>query len=435
MARRVRSTGRGEVTTEAFPEPYIGPLSPDRGEPRVVALGLNPGEADISFQGRGGVFEQEIVDQGGYAAWASTAPYLREPWRSAHRHNRYSADLRTFAQRWTLDASVRSEDVLVFELYPWHSDKVTAEIHVDPQVIEKFIWEPLAEIDTDTVFAFGKDWAAVALDLGLAETRAAVRFAVPSRRLRTFELRSGQRLAIVWQPGYSGPPGENDVEALREALRASRRPDDSTAVLLAGKNEQSYEVRKRQSAARRPSPLVVPQSAPSSTREKTRYAHLHAFAELVDAGLGQKGFGRVGVPKSLRFMWARWPDGLWFREHTQQGDLHFNITDDELSVRVHIDTFHGDRPRNEAALDIIQEHVQHDLLARLPAFEDIDWRAARGGNNQVCAVKTVGGVRRGDPHKDAEWAVAAASAWLEALKRHPVGDLHELVERRFNQRR
>ena len=38
----------GSVTREAMPEPYIG-----RWEaPRMVTLGLNPGEADVSFQGR-----------------------------------------------------------------------------------------------------------------------------------------------------------------------------------------------------------------------------------------------------------------------------------------------------------------------------------------------------------------------------------------------
>src|SRR5437762_3196655 len=79
--------GAGTVTTEAFPEPYIGPLAPEDGEPRVVALGLNPGPADLNFQGRKGVFEREIQDSGSFAKWAVTEPYLRRPWRDRHPRN------------------------------------------------------------------------------------------------------------------------------------------------------------------------------------------------------------------------------------------------------------------------------------------------------------------------------------------------------------
>jgi hypothetical protein len=37
-----RGSGRGVVSTEASPEPYIGPLRTSHGNPRLVALGLNP---------------------------------------------------------------------------------------------------------------------------------------------------------------------------------------------------------------------------------------------------------------------------------------------------------------------------------------------------------------------------------------------------------
>src|SRR4051812_2819172 len=73
-------SSRGAVTDAAFPEPYIGPLDPAHGQPRLVALGLTPGEADLGYQGRHGVFKQEIARAGGYAAWAAPEPYLREPW-------------------------------------------------------------------------------------------------------------------------------------------------------------------------------------------------------------------------------------------------------------------------------------------------------------------------------------------------------------------
>jgi hypothetical protein len=45
--------GDGQVTRDAFAEPYGGDL---RGTPRMVILGLNPGQACPDFQGRDGIF-------------------------------------------------------------------------------------------------------------------------------------------------------------------------------------------------------------------------------------------------------------------------------------------------------------------------------------------------------------------------------------------
>ncbi|MDX6244537.1 MAG: hypothetical protein QOE76_2260 [Frankiales bacterium] len=211
--------GRGTVTTEAFPEPYLGPLSTAAGQPRVVALGLNPGEADLRFQGRDGVFAGEIAERG-FSQWAVTEPYLREPWAGAHRRNRYHEGLRTFARRWTGDPDVGSRDVLVMELFPWHSDKVTATMSPSPRLIDRFIWQPIAELDVPVVFAFGAPWRRVAGALGLPELDVASDFSTPARRLRVFALPGGQRLVVVWQAGYAGPPGAPDVALLTRALGA-----------------------------------------------------------------------------------------------------------------------------------------------------------------------------------------------------------------------
>lgn len=214
-------SGRGAVTTQALPEPYIGPLDPVHGEPRVVALGLNPGEADPAFQGRDGVFAREMTERSGYAAWAVTEPYLREPWRSRHRPNRYHLALRDFARRWTGDGDARSRDVLVFELYPWHSDKVTATMAPSSDLIDRYVWAPIANCDAPVVFAFGAQWQRVATDLRLPEERLDHTLSVAARRARVFRLPSGQRLAVVWQAGYNGPPGAPDVALLKAALRGS----------------------------------------------------------------------------------------------------------------------------------------------------------------------------------------------------------------------
>jgi hypothetical protein len=99
------------------------------------------------------------------------------------------------------------------------------------------------------------------------------------------------------------------------------------------------------------------------------------------------------------------------------------VYNDRIALRVHIDAFHGDRALNNLALDILQAAITDDLHERLPRNDGIDWRAARGGNNQVCAVYRRGGVAANDPAADAKWVVDSAGAWLYALMAHPLPDL------------
>jgi hypothetical protein len=114
--------------------------------------------------------------------------------------------------------NIRSRDVLVLELFPWHSSKVTAAMRPDSALVERYVWRPLADIDIPVVFAFGKHWLSVVQGLNLLEQPVNASFSSASRWLRVFTLPSGQRLAVVWQSGYSGPPGPNDTQALRQAL-------------------------------------------------------------------------------------------------------------------------------------------------------------------------------------------------------------------------
>src|SRR2546423_817081 len=71
-ASAYRGTGRGEVEADAFPEPFLGALE----RPAGVFLALNPGRADLSFQGRQSIFADEIRAAGSYSAWATSWPYL-----------------------------------------------------------------------------------------------------------------------------------------------------------------------------------------------------------------------------------------------------------------------------------------------------------------------------------------------------------------------
>ena len=157
---------------------------------------------------------------------------------------------------------------------------------------------------------------------------------------------------------------------------------------------------------------------------------MHASAEAASPGLVRIGLGPVRVPASLRFMPIRLPADLWYTEHTQNGDLHVSATGSSISVRMHIDTFHGSRPLNEAALDIVQGEIEPDLRKLAPADTDFDWRAARGGNNQVLALtSSTGGPNHGVPEQAARWVVEAANAIVTTLRHHPIPDLRERAER------
>ena len=213
-----RGAGRGAVITDATPEPYVGPLATRHGSPRLIALGLNPGPADLYFQAPGGVFTGEYERLGGFSNWAVTEPYLRDPWLAAHRRNRYHQNLRAFARTWVEDPALGSRDVLVLEPYPWHSDRATSAMAPPSDLIDEFVWQPIAEIDLPEVIAIGSDWQRVVQRLGLPELPLDVEFTDRTRRARAFALPSGQRLAVTWHQASNSPPNTLDAQALRRAL-------------------------------------------------------------------------------------------------------------------------------------------------------------------------------------------------------------------------
>ncbi len=210
----------GSVTKEAMPEPYIG-----RWEaPRMVTLGLNPGEADVSFQGRNGIFAEEIGELGCYSAWAATDPYGQPAWEDRHRINRYRRELVKFARRWTDDDDLSGADLLVVEMYPWHSKNVTATMRPPASVLDEFVWAPLAEIVVPLFFAFGAEWALMCEQLGLKQEcrwgRGGKDLGSPvkSRTVITYRLNDEQRIVVCWQQSYAGPPRAEDVTRLRAVL-------------------------------------------------------------------------------------------------------------------------------------------------------------------------------------------------------------------------
>jgi 5-methylcytosine-specific restriction endonuclease McrA len=110
--------GDGQVTRDAFAEPYGGDL---RGTPRMVILGLNPGRACLDFQDRNGIFAREIRERGSYSAWAAAFPYLGEEWSRVKGRNRYAWSRLRFAREWLQDQELAADRLLTLELYPWQS--------------------------------------------------------------------------------------------------------------------------------------------------------------------------------------------------------------------------------------------------------------------------------------------------------------------------
>ena len=201
--------GAGQVTRDGFAEPYLGDLA---GSPRIVTLGLNPGRFHAGLQSRDGTFAGEIRELGSYRAWATGNPYLGEVWESLHGPNRYHRNRLGFARHWLDDQSVEGRDVLTMELYPWHSTKVTAAMRPPAEVVDEFIWQPLAELEVSEAFAFGKPWLRICETLGLPMVGRwgtggdSLGSPVASRTVVGFELPSAQWVLVCWQSGYAGPP-------------------------------------------------------------------------------------------------------------------------------------------------------------------------------------------------------------------------------------
>ncbi|MEV8267707.1 hypothetical protein [Microbacterium sp. NPDC076911] len=210
-------TGRGKVRLDVFPEPYTGRLLGN--DAPVVMLGLNPGAAVPRFQAPGGIFVEQLKTMR-YSEWAASVPYASREWEALAGRNRFYQNRFAFARRLLNSPRWNASDGVYFELYPYHSSGVTAKMQPPGAVLREFVLDPIAELDTPHVFAFGKPWFGVPERLGLPAGRTlAAEWTTPSREARVYPLPSGQDLIVMAQNGYAGPPGERDTEALARALR------------------------------------------------------------------------------------------------------------------------------------------------------------------------------------------------------------------------
>jgi hypothetical protein len=173
-------------------------------------------------------FAADIRKLGSYSAWMNSWPYLAPRWEATKGYNRYTRSRLEFGRRFLEEPNLDLEDLLMMELYPWHSTSVTAAIRPPAEIIDRFVWQPLAEHPTAFIFAFGKPWLNVCHDLKLRKVVRLGRGGEPlgskvaSKSIAVFEPPSGQWVVVVWQSGYAGPPGGDDALRLREILMAAR---------------------------------------------------------------------------------------------------------------------------------------------------------------------------------------------------------------------
>lgn len=210
--------GAGTVDMTVMPEPYIGPLAA-RNTPALVMLGLNPGAPAPTFQSMQGIYTQRVRETS-YGDWAKSGPYTDAAWEEAHGRNRYHQSRLSFARRLHSDNSIQAQELLYIELYPFHSKSVTAAITPPADLLNRFILDPINELETPFIFAFGKPWLKAATNLGLGDGhQLPVDWTTASRTALMFPLTRNQHLVVVTQLGYAGPPGATDTDALAAALR------------------------------------------------------------------------------------------------------------------------------------------------------------------------------------------------------------------------
>jgi len=224
---------------DAMPEPFNGRL--DR-KPKAILLALNPGNAFMGreswmghqlmpdLQSRKGLFSQQIREcDGSYTKWARQ-PFDWPALNGGSPHPFVTSRMR-FVNDWT-EEIVEPDEVVWFDLYPWHS-KSWSSIDVRGtevrNLIDKYVAQPIAALASDWTFAFGKPWFDVlpvigfdkvvqiggnGMDLWDSQT--------PSRVVGVFESRtSGCRVIAMRHSGSAGPPKQSEVASLRKLLEST----------------------------------------------------------------------------------------------------------------------------------------------------------------------------------------------------------------------
>ncbi len=146
--------GSGAVNLDQYPDPWVGDLRGLVRQPRLVVLGLNPGVGYDELQGPTGIWTRRILQAGYSHCLHRSPPEDPASWLAVHKKQSvYWVRVEHFARRWLVDPSASHSDVLNFELYPWHSLRLTGGLASPPAIVREFVLEPVAEVAVPRVFA------------------------------------------------------------------------------------------------------------------------------------------------------------------------------------------------------------------------------------------------------------------------------------------
>nr|WP_199303581.1 MULTISPECIES: hypothetical protein [unclassified Synechocystis] len=191
----------------------------------MVVLGLNPGVGYPELQSRDGVWANRIR-QTSFSKCFDRSPPGDQAWLKLHvKESPYWRSLMSFGQR-CCGNNFEFSQILNFELYPWHSSALTSALNCPPSIIDLYVFQPLAEVQTRHIFAFGKPWDKVFQGLGLTEVRRYGDGFQPLPGVSTpgwtvVIFRSALMtvpIIVSWQQGYAGPPGKPRLQALRAII-------------------------------------------------------------------------------------------------------------------------------------------------------------------------------------------------------------------------
>jgi|SRR5208337_3419620 len=214
----------GPLDLECYPDPFAGDLRGERSEPRIVVLGINPGQAHRELQARGGIWAERVRAMGFSHCFQRSTEEDPENWRRFHgRRSRYWERVMPFCAAWVDDATIG--DVLAMELYPWHSRRKQGGVETPADLARRFVFEPIAELEVGHVFSFSKPWLEVAERLGLRQVhpREVLSQNKAGHVLSTvsvFELGGGQQLVASTNANGFPLSRDNELGRLLEILEA-----------------------------------------------------------------------------------------------------------------------------------------------------------------------------------------------------------------------
>lgn len=219
--------GNGAVNLDHYPDPFVGDLRGLATQPRLVVLGLNPGVGYDVLQSRQGLWSKRIRTEGYSRCFKRSPAEDPEGWLEVRKslgkgNSPYWSRLIGFTKRWLGDPRANVSDILNMELYPWHSNSLTAGINAPADIVRRYVFDPLSQVDVSDLFAFGAPWFGVAARLALrplAAQRRIIGADDPSHwKVAIYELPSGQRLIVSSTAGSAGPPGEERIDQFRTAI-------------------------------------------------------------------------------------------------------------------------------------------------------------------------------------------------------------------------